>query len=209
MKVPGCQELHRFASVVACVAMVCCCGCVMMATQPMPEADGIAVGPAGVASTIRSGHARIEFTRTKSMLGMVVPHYLVDRGSGLTKNTAIVERKTYESLKGNFDKGRNVRYLAYDRSSTAQGSAATQDCRRLVGRARPDQASLPRIAAFIGTCKNGQTLVWERPPGNMRIEVITPGGDQAFAPHLEVEAGKTYRVVYYYARARFEVTPNP
>ena len=51
----------------------------------------------------------------------------------------------------------------------------------------------------------GETVFWDRPPGYMRIEVITPGGDQAFAPFFKVEAGKQYMIEYYYMKSDFNI----
>jgi hypothetical protein len=60
-------------------------------------------------------------------------------------------------------------------------------------------------AQYLGTVKSGGTIIWDRAPGSVRLEVISLGGDQAFAPPFEVQAGKTYVVNYDYPGARFEI----
>lgn len=58
-------------------------------------------------------------------------------------------------------------------------------------------------AWIAGIVDNGQTIMWERPPGKMKLEVITEGGDQIFAKSFQVESGKSYLVEYSYGKQRF------
>jgi len=51
----------------------------------------------------------------------------------------------------------------------------------------------------------GNFVSWERLPGVAKIEVITSGGDQAFALPFAVESGYTYLVDYLYASSKFIV----
>ena len=51
-------------------------------------------------------------------------------------------------------------------------------------------------ARYAGGVRSGGSLVYDRPAGNMRFKVVTPGGDEAFSPVFRVETGKKYRVEY-------------
>ncbi len=55
-----------------------------------------------------------------------------------------------------------------------------------------------RMADIIGDVDSGETISWDRPPGTMRLEVFTPGGDQGFMRPIEVKAGFVYRITYDY-----------
>jgi hypothetical protein len=58
-----------------------------------------------------SSQARICFTRQSSMLGAIVPHFVVDRGTGIRAN-ALVRQKTPSSPERfNVDQAGNVTYL--------------------------------------------------------------------------------------------------
>jgi hypothetical protein len=60
--------------------------------------------------------------------------------------------------------------------------------------------------AGVGGVRSGETVFWDRPPGIMKIEVITEGGDQAFAPSFKIEPNKTYFVDYHYMSADFKLS---
>lgn len=53
-------------------------------------------------------------------------------------------------------------------------------------------------ARYCGTVRSGGSIVFDRPEGTMRIRVVTPGGDTAFAPDFTVQKGRKYVVVYTY-----------
>ena len=61
-------------------------------------------------------------------------------------------------------------------------------------------------AALAATIKSGGTVEWDRAEGTTRLEVITTGGDQAFAPPFRVEAGKRWVVDYKYMSAHVTLT---
>ncbi len=171
-------------------------GCVTMPTAP-------SVNELSLSKPVVEGKARIVFTRTSSMLGAVVSHYLIDRGTGIQRNVWLAENTSQDSPRGNYDLAGNIAMLAYaSQESISQGAP---DIKALIGTPRSSGDVRDAKAMFIGTVCNGQTLAWDRNPGMMRLEVVTPGGDHAFAPHMSVEAGKTYYVRYYYSRARFEI----
>ncbi len=54
-------------------------------------------------------------------------------------------------------------------------------------------------ARYAGSVRSGGSIVFDRPAGTMRLRVITLGGDEAFAPDFQVEAGKKYLVDYTYS----------
>ena len=53
-------------------------------------------------------------------------------------------------------------------------------------------------ARYAGSVRSGGSLVFDRPAGNMRFKVVTPGGDEAFSPVFRVESGRKYLVAYAY-----------
>jgi hypothetical protein len=62
-----------------------------------------------------SPHANIVFTRTRAMLGAIVPHIIVDRGTGTDYDGVLVERRDFTNAGGSFAKMGNVLMLArYD-----------------------------------------------------------------------------------------------
>lgn len=59
-------------------------------------------------------------------------------------------------------------------------------------------AETGKNARYLGTVRSGGMTTWDRPAGTMRLRVVTPGGDTAFAPDFTVEAGKKYVILYTY-----------
>ena len=53
-------------------------------------------------------------------------------------------------------------------------------------------------ARYLGTVRSGGTVTFDRPEGVMRLRVVTPGGDTAFAPDFPIMKGRRYVVVYTY-----------
>ncbi len=143
--------------------------------------------------------ARIHFSRGRGIFNAAVAHCVLDVGTGIKKNSTLIENKTFPVSKGNFAKVRNVKYLEC-KLPTWFPSAP----RQLVGSEKPLHMPKPN-ASFVGSAKSGGTLVWDRPPGAMRLRVITPSGDETFAPSVTVKAGKTYRVTYWYMQSRFDI----
>jgi len=143
--------------------------------------------------------ARIHFLRGRGIFNAAVSHCVLDVGTGIKKDSTLVERRSFPLSQSNFAKVRNVKYLEC-KLPTWFPSAP----RQLVGTEKPLHMPKPN-AAFVGSAKSGGTLVWDRPPGVMRLRVVTPSGDETFAPSVTVKAGKTYRVTYWYMQSRFDI----
>lgn len=135
------------------------------------------------ARPVAGDKARIHFTRKSSLVGAVVPHYVMDAGEGLVFDTTILENST---VKANDDRMWNVRYIE-------MAGGAVQLYGWTVG-----EYFAPN-AAFMGLVRSGETIVFDRPPGQMRLKAITTGGDEGVAPAFNVEAGKSYNVDYAYS----------
>jgi hypothetical protein len=185
-------------------------------------------------STAKQNSATIFFTRQSSMMGALVPHFVIDRGDSLNLNAFITQKKTFSPEKSNFDVAQNVShlYLITDLSRNVfiAGKSQEGDTKIKSGTGFElvksnskipltlfthiesqlyyflnSQNLIPniRVAGVVGS---GKTMVWERAPGTMQLEVITLIGDQAFAPAFKVEAGKSYEVSYIYMKAQFEIS---
>lgn len=146
-----------------------------------------------------TGLARIHFERVSGLFGLVVLHYILDAGTGIQMNSTLIQKQEFAPTRGNFDKAGNVKYL-----SVCTGPSPCSNPRHLLGRGS-NEGREPNVM-FVGTAKSGGSLFWERPPGKMRLHVVTSGGDQAFALPTTVEEGKDYLVKYWYMQARFEIT---
>lgn len=66
-------------------------------------------------------------------------------------------------------------------------------------------------AKYVGSVRSGGSVIYDRPAGAMRFKVVTPGGDEAFAPSFQVQAGKKYLVDYTYGitGVGFTLTERP
>ena len=129
--------------------------------------------------------ARIRFIRNSSMFGSTAQQTLVDRGNGVAFDSYIEQRYTPKPSEANFDRSSNV---------TCIEAPSKRD---------------PKVlnARLCGYVRSGGMWHWTRPPGEVRIEVITSGGDQAFSPAFKVEGGHTYEVEYEYMTASFKIRP--
>jgi hypothetical protein len=182
---------------------------------------------------LKEGKARIVFTRKSSMMGAITPHLIVDKGDSLNYNAFIVQKKFFPSEKSNFDVGGNVTtvyWIMSDKSNILMAGYTLGGDKKIskdsifsILQTKPNipvntpnylkslischlntQALSPNYS-LAGIVKSGETIVWDRDPGTMQLQVITIGGDQAFAPSFKVEAGKTYVVTYTYMKAYFEI----
>ena len=66
-------------------------------------------------------------------------------------------------------------------------------------------------ARYVGAVRSGGSVIYDRPAGDMRFKVVTPGGDEAFSPGFQVQAGKKYLVDYTYGitGVGFTLTERP
>jgi hypothetical protein len=177
--------------------------------------------------------ARIIYTRHGSMMGAAVVHIVVDRGDSLRFNAYVFQKVSFPEEKFNFDKAGNVKlmYVKLNQKEAKlligkpqKGDIAinhpfdNKSFPELADIPGPSKAfwgmdpiyfvnsdSLKPNARIVGAVGSGGTFYWDRPEGIMKIQDITPGGDQAFAPSFKVEAGKTYTVDYIYMKARFDI----
>jgi hypothetical protein len=69
--------------------------------------------------------------------------------------------------------------------------------------------SLTDNCRYVGSVGNGEYVVYDRPSGIMRLRVITPNGDESFAPDFNIKAGKRYFVDYQYTSQQFIVSERP
>jgi len=60
---------------------------------------------------IPNGKARIIFTRTWQLLGATVPQYLIDKGTGVTFNAVVLQKKIHPDSIGNSSAYTNIRLL--------------------------------------------------------------------------------------------------
>lgn len=51
-------------------------------------------------------------------------------------------------------------------------------------------------AQYIGPVGSGDAIVFDRPPGILRLKVVAMNGTEVFAPSFPLEKGKKYNVVY-------------
>jgi hypothetical protein len=194
----------------------------------------IVQGQSGAPAASGSAPAHITFTRHSSPFGAATRHVIIDRGDNVTRNLVVIQKNVFPPEKGNFDTARNVKVISLkidsDTAIVLSGKAPSQwkQVKQVKGLnadaleglaptvveffklkdgalsvfAAPDEAN----AAIVATIKSGGTVEWDRPEGTMRLEVITTGGDQAFAPPFRVEAGRRYVVDYKYMSAKFTLT---
>lgn len=181
------------------------------------------------------GMARIIFKRQGSIVGAVVPHFVVDRCDSTNFNLVIIQNERFADWDGNFDRVKNVNqmYLLDTISNQFQlilGSplpddVALTDEKEIVtikieyknifsGNEEYNQKTvgfwknkqpLPANARMVGVVKSGQLIGWERPPGKVKLEVIVPNCDQTFSPFFNAEEGHTYFVDFFYTKSLFKV----
>ena len=176
-------------------------------------------------SPLKEGMARIIYTRHGNVMGAAVVHIVVDRSDSLKFNAFVFQKASFAPEKFNFDKAGNVKlmYIRMNQKEAKLVIGKPQKGDKFVNH-RFDNKSFPELAdipgpskgiwgldpiyfvhsdslnlnaRIVGAVGSGGTFYWDRPAGIMKIEDITPGGDQAFAPSFKVEAGKTYTVDYY------------
>lgn len=70
----------------------------------------------------------------------------------------------------------------------------------------PCIAGMKPNGTYAGPMRSGGCVVFDRPPGVMRLRVITRGGDEGFAPDFVVEAGKQYVIDYQYGLSGVQFT---
>ena len=60
------------------------------------------------------------------------------------------------------------------------------------------RADLEVNAALIGKVDSRGILIWTRPPGRMRLELVNLNGNQSVCAPMQVESGKTYEVTIHF-----------
>jgi hypothetical protein len=162
--------------------------------------------------------ARIYFHRNANMLGAIAQHVVIDRGPGQDYDTVVLQRKTYPDHRVNFDKMANVRQIYFrPRDSPGPENNDPTNVFSNVGGFIDSWLAdaleqgvyagdgLEPNAVLIGVVRSGTTVVWDRPPGTIRLQTVTNGGDQAFGPPMEVKAGKSYLVNFSISSAKFRI----
>lgn len=174
--------------------------------------------------------AKIIFTRQSSMLGAAFPHYVIDKGDTNNLNAYILEKKILPAEESNFGKMANVkRFYMINKSKQnilLAGHASKGDITidndiemyhnpmisiEIYNYLKYFDYYLNRQPITANVCLTGivwtgKTIIWERLPGTAQLEVITEGGDQIVAPAFKVEAGKTYYIIFNYAKSYFDIS---
>jgi len=145
----------------------------------------------------KAGNVTIVVKHRPGLFGQGAVRYAIDRGSGVVRDAVVVERLAFPDGVGNFCIPRNVVYFSSTRSVglTGERSEPRQPALLIGGRLRAD---LEVNAALIGKFDSRGILVWTRPPGRMRLELVNLNGNQSVCAPVEVEAGKTYEVTIHY-----------
>jgi len=149
------------------------------------------------------------------MLGAIVSHYVIDCGSNIDFDSKVIEEgqielgdwidrthrrvtkitETQQVVAANSDRASHVFFLIFP--SNVPGEEFT-----LSPFGYKDENGLLRVirpnARYVGSVRSGELIVFDRPAGNMWLKVITPSGDEAFAPNFQIETGKKYLVSYTY-----------
>ena len=134
-----------------------------------------------MAKPVAADKARIHFTRKFNLLGAAVEHFVVDLGSNLEYDAKLAEKK---QTRPNNDLAWNVACFEMVNGGAVLGDGSG--------------AWMNPNARCLGIVGNSKTIVFDRPAGVMKLRLITPGGDEAFAPDFNIEGGKTYDCTYRY-----------
>jgi hypothetical protein len=152
-------------AIALCVLALCCSSCQQ--------------NDAGAREPLAPGSARVIFTRQANMVGAAVPHYVFDRGTGMTFDSVLTDYGPVNSNSMTIHNSNVV--MAPDVIATT-----------------PDHP--PLNARYIGEIRSGDTVIYDRPAGVLQIIAVTQGGDEGASPEFKLEAGKIYRVSFNYAQ---------
>ncbi len=158
------------------------------------------------------GSARIILHRDKFIVGAAVRLFILDQGEGAAKNGRMAVCKRGNGLSQLFYLGLNDGGdLLYEKQCMsaidAQGNITmpTKEGHYKIAKnsdkIRPNcSANMYRWYEFdlidvtvVGKIKQGDDIVWDRPPGVLSLVVMNKMYDYIiFAPEIQLEAGKTY-----------------
>lgn len=184
-------------------------GCTSLEVMRQEQCDTVMSAP------LAPEQARVCFARISNLLGAVVPHYVMDSGSNIQFDSKVIEKgqilflddnkiritETQKVEAENTDQGNYVYFLVLPTNVSGKELTLKLNAGR---RFNDDQLlrALSEImpnARYVGSVLSGESIVFDRPAGTMQLKVITTGGDEAFAPNFQIEAGKKYFVSYSYA----------
>jgi hypothetical protein len=161
-------------------------------------------------TTSGRNQATIIVKRRPGLFGQDGTRYVIDRGAGVVRDAVVVESTPFPDNVGDFCIPRNVVYFSSTRPEAALTPNSSIQNGLPVIINRSFRANLEPNAAVVGRFGARGILVWMRPPGRMRLEVVNVNGNQSVCAPVEVEAGKTYEITVHYGdRTRFEVKSLP
>jgi hypothetical protein len=179
------------------------------------------------ATPLRDGSARIAIARRPNMLGAIVTHYILDCGSSISYNSKLIRANDIHIIPlSGTPNSVDVRIEVKDPMLSNKGvmgrvellilPKSTSDSKYGVIHGQDDVfikkygissipvdmtssvREFPDNCYYVGSVGNGDYVIFDRLPDNMRLRVVTPGGDESFAPDFKIEAGKRYFVDYQY-----------
>ena len=152
---------------------------------------------ASMPIAVKAGNATIVVKHRPGLFGQGAVRYAIDRGPGVVRDTVVVEKLAFPEEVGNFCIPRNVVYFSSTRTIGLNGehSEPRQPALLIGGSLRAD---FEVNAALIGKFDSRGILVWTRPPGRMRLELVNLNGNQSVCAPMQVEAGKTYEVTIHF-----------
>jgi hypothetical protein len=180
--------------------------------------NGCAATESYVASSesqhLDSASARIILHRDKFVVGAAVRLFILDQGEGAVKNGRMAVCKRRNDLSQLFYLGLNDgEDLLYEKQCMSaidvQGNITmpTKEGHYKIAKnsdeIRPScSANMYRWYEFdlidvtvVGKIKQGDDIVWDRPPGVLSLVVMNKMYDYIiFAPDIQLEAGKTYHL---------------
>ena len=151
------------------------------------------------------GQTTIVIKRRSGLFGQGGIRYVIDRGRGVLYDSMLVEKLSFPDNVGNFCIPQNVDYFSTAQSNAlSSGSSGSRDSGMVIGRGFRED--LKPNAALIGKFDSHGILIWKRPPGRMRLELVNVNGNQSVSAPIEVEAGKSYEITILYGdRTEFVV----
>jgi len=173
------------------------------ATHLVPSPDSVGNFTPSIAN--ETDYATIIVKRPSGLFGQGGIRYVVDRGRGVVLDATVVEKLHFPDNVGDFCVPHNVNYFSARRSDAlGQKSSKPNVSTLIIGRSFRED--LEPNTALVGKFDSRGILIWTRPPGRMRLELVNANGNQSVCAPVEVEARKTYEITVHYGdRTRFVV----
>ena len=161
--------------------------------------------------------ARIYAKRESIFAGDGSPLYVLDSGEGIDKKYLLVEKFPSNRSRPTGRKN-NVALIEGDKGLVFGKLKYVNNYEKLYGEDWREQALRRRVgdneigahyAAYLGKVTFGGTLVWDRDPGNLQIQIINTLGYQVYTKLTPVEAGKDYYVHFVLGGSRVTIGETP